>query len=159
MELQAHQKKIIELFLEQELLMAELYLLFSKWYPFHHEFWESMVAEEREHASWVRHFLDSTLNGKISFNEGKTRSNAISSSISYIRGIIAGFEKKPLNVVRAASISLDMERSLIERNVFKHFEGDSQEAVQLLDILSEAQDAHVKKTEQFAAGIQEKVKN
>jgi hypothetical protein len=159
MELQPHQKKIIELFLEQELLMAELYELFSKMYPFHHEFWASMVAEEREHASWVRHFLDSTLNGKINFYEGKTRSNAISSCISYIREIIAGFEKNPFTIVRAASISLDMERALMERNVFKHFEGDSQEAVQLLDILSEAQDAHVKKTEQFAAGIQEKVKD
>jgi hypothetical protein len=159
MELQSHQKKIIELYLEQELLMAELYELFSKKYPFHHEFWESMVAEEREHASWIRHFFDSTLNGKIDFNEGKTRSNAISSSISYIREIITGFEKKPFTVVRAASISLDMERSLIERNVFKHFEGDSQEAVQLLDILSKAQDVHVKKTEQFAAGIQAKIKN
>lgn len=155
MELQTCGNKIIEHYLEQELLLAELYLLFSNKYLAYSEFWESMVADEREHAAWIQHFSNSVQQGKINFAEGSVRSGAIASSISYITGIIEEFKKRSFDVVRSASIALDLEKSLIERNVFKHFEGDSHEVTSCLGALSQAQDEHVKKIAHFAASIRE----
>jgi hypothetical protein len=113
--------KIIELYLEQELLMASLYERFAKFYTTHEQSWFSLVSEEHEHAAWIKHFQEEVDHGKIHFSEGKTRIAAIASMISYIKTRIEEFDKQPFELQKAANICLDIEKSLIERDVFKHF--------------------------------------
>ena len=144
---------IIDRYLEQELLMASLYGSYAKFYTEHKNFWASLVDEELEHASWIKHFQNSLPLDKISFLEGKTRISALDSSIVYLKGIINEFDKNPLGQLKAVSICLDLERSLIERNVFKHFESDSSEVKKILGVLRDAQEEHVKKIEQFMAEV------
>ncbi len=45
-----HQKAIIELLIEKELLTAEVYRNFARRFPRHAEFWMRLSAEETEHA-------------------------------------------------------------------------------------------------------------
>lgn len=153
MSLEMYQHKILQLYLELELHMADLYDLFAGDFPDHALFWVSMAAEEREHASWVQYFLDRAMQGNIHFVEGKVRTHTISTITTYLLDIISRHKKSPFDIVHAAAITSDLERSLIEKNVFTHFEGDSGEVSHILKILVEGQEVHVKKIEQFAASL------
>ena len=141
--------EIIDHYLEQELLMASLYERFSKYYTTHKEFWASLVSEEHEHAAWIKHLQDGVTQGKIYFSEGKIRITAIDSIITYVKTRINEFDQQPFDLKIAASICLDIEKSLIERNVFKRFESDSADVKTILDVLSEVQEKHIDKIKQF----------
>lgn len=158
MVLHDYQRRILELYLEQELLIATLYARFSENYPAHKDFWDSMVSEEREHAAWIQHFLDGIEQNKVYFSEGKTRSYTINTSIAYIKRIIIEFDEKPFNSTKAACIAHDLERALLEKNVFKCFDGDSPEVIHILEILKGEQDHHIQKVDQFALNARELAK-
>jgi hypothetical protein len=153
MESQKLSVDIVDRYIEVELLMASLYERFAQRYTSHGEFWQSMVSEEHEHAAWVQHFKKGLMSDSIRFSEGKTRISALDSGIAYIKRIIQGFDLSPPDRLKAVSISLDLERSLIERSVFKHFESDSSEVTKILRVLREAQEEHVKKVERFQSTI------
>jgi len=144
---------IVDRYMEMELLMASLYERFAQRYTSHGEFWQSMVSEEHEHAAWVQHFNKRLSSDSIRFYEGKTRISALDSSIAYLKKIIQEFDLSPPDRLKAVSISLDLERSLIERKVFQHFESDSPEVIKILGILKEGQEEHIKKIERFQTTI------
>jgi hypothetical protein len=145
--------KIIDLYLAQELHMASLYERFAKYYTAHEDFWVSLVSEEHEHAAWIKHFMDGLDQGKINFAEGSTRIAAINSIVTYISTLIDEFDKLPFDLKKAANICLDLEKSLIERNVFRHFGSDSLEVKNVLDILSNEQEKHIEKIKQFTVSL------
>lgn len=153
MELQGVLQKIITLYIEQELLMASLYERFAKYYTEQEEFWASLVSEEYEHAAWIKHFQGGAAQDKIHFDEGNTRIAALNSVINYIKTLIDEFDKQPFDYKKAANISLDLEKSLIERNIFKHFESDSSEVIQFLGILCKQQEKHLEKIKQFTIAL------
>jgi len=147
--------KYIDLYLELEITMAMLYQRFEKRYADHKDFWISLIADEHEHAGYIN-FHDLNALNKVSFAEGKTRIAALQSILAYINSLIDEFDKQPFLFQKAISICLDLERSVIERDVFKRFDSDSTELRQLLDILRQAQEEHVHKIEKFNVMIQEK---
>lgn len=157
--MEIYQKKIIELFIEQELLVASLYMRFSERYLVHKDFWLKLAVEEREHAEWIKHLLDGIEADKIFFSEGKTRTYTVSSSIAYIKGLINEFDRKAFDIPKAAHIALDLERSLLEKNVFKCFDSDSIEVKRILEVLNKGQDDHIRMMENFSNEIREKVKS
>jgi len=144
---------LIELYIEQELAMARLYKAFAGHFQEQKSFWQKLVSEEYEHAAWIKHFRDSLGHREVFFSEGKTRAISLQSSISYIRSRIEEFEKTPFSLRRAVSISLDIEKSLLERDVIKHFDSDSPELRDIMDILVKAQDEHIKKVESYLAAL------
>lgn len=153
MQLLDYQNKIIELFIRQELLIASLYDKFSSSFLAQKEFWEGMAGEEREHAGWIKHFQDSVAKDKIYFSEGKVRTYTLQSSLDYINGILIEFSTKHFNSAKAVSVALDIERALLEKNVFKCFNGDSDEAKRILEVLITEQERHCQKIEQYAARL------
>lgn len=140
--MELYQKKIIELFIEQELILADIYERFSDLFPEYRDFWRKMAGEEKEHASWVQHLLHGVVSDKVFFAEGKTRSYTVTKYIEYLKSTIAAFEKNPPDIIRALSISRDIENALIERNMFSFFEGDSKEVQKVISILEAAQYEH-----------------
>jgi rubrerythrin len=157
--MEIYQKKIIELFIEQELLIASLYMRFSERYVVHKNFWLKLASEEREHAEWIKHLLDGVETDKIFFSEGKTRTYTVNSSITYIKGLISEFDKKAFDIPKAAHIALDLEKSLLEKNVFNCFDSDSIEVKRILEVLNKGQDDHIRMMDKFSTEIREKVKS
>jgi hypothetical protein len=137
----------LDLYLEMEILMASLYERFAKNHDAHADFWRSLVADEREHAGFIAHFQRLASEGKMSFAEGKTRVAALNSVIAYVKAVIDDFDRQPFIFRKAIGICLDLEKSVIERDVFKSFDSDSIELKQLLALLQESQIAHVKQIE------------
>ena len=147
---------IINRYLEMELLMASLYDRYAKFYTSHKEFWSSLISEEHEHAAWVKHFQEGISLDKIHFSEGKVRIAALESSIAYVKNIIGEFDRHHCDQTKAVGICLDLEKSLIERNVFRRFDSDSPEIRKMLDILNESQELHVRKIEHFLGEMHKK---
>jgi hypothetical protein len=141
----------MDLYLELEILMASLYERFEKRYAAHKDFWLSLIADEREHAGYIEHFKGLTAEQKMTFAEGKARIAALNSIVAYIKSLIEAFDRQPFMLQKALAVCMDLEKSVLERDVFKGFDTDSAEIRQVLDILREAQEAHVKKIQDLCA--------
>ena len=137
-----NQKKIIDLFIDQELFIAALYERFSGSFPEHRDFWLTMAGEERAHAGWIQQLLSGEISDKVYFAEGKSRINTAQTYIEYIRGIISNVDRNAVDMLKALAISKDLETSLMERNMFKHFESDSSEVKKVFGYLEEQQALH-----------------
>jgi hypothetical protein len=153
MNVEASQQKLLQLYLDMELQMASIYEQFAGDFRHHRDTFLSLASEEREHASWIQYLQEQASQGKAHFVVGKLRTNTIETLNRYLREIISRHRKHPFDVVHAATIILDLERSLIEKNVFRSFGDDSDEVSRILEILVESQEAHLKKIEQFAASL------
>ncbi|MDD2582695.1 MAG: hypothetical protein PHR66_11945, partial [Desulfuromonadaceae bacterium] len=151
MDLNSDQKKLVELFVRQEFLIGKLYKLFSFRFPAYKDFWTKMAAEEHLHASWIRRLTERDPTGKFRFSQGELRSGSLASSIKSIEGLIAGVKNdSEFTINQAASMALHLEKALWEQQIFRFFEGDSDEVRKILDSLNVEQKIHMTKMEKFA---------
>ena len=56
--LKPYQRKIIELMIRQESLLARLYSLFAEQFLEHSEVWNGLVEEEKKHAAWLEQLFN-----------------------------------------------------------------------------------------------------
>lgn len=153
MPLQSYQLKIIRLYMEQELALATLYEKFSRAYPEYGDYWLTMAKDEREHAGWVKLLGEQTERGKVIFGEGKARTYTVASFISYVKGILTRLDRENFTMVTAVAIASDIEASLLERNVFTLFRGESAEAARIIGTLQEGQKSHAAKLARLAGSL------
>ncbi len=152
MVLKEHQLKIIDLFIEQELLVAKIYKLFSGMFPNDHLFWDEISADEVLHAGWLEQLRESTIKGTVRFHEADTRLYTINNFIGYLKKTYSKAKIGKITRDKALSISLDMEKSLLEKNVFDSFSGDSAEVKRTMSMLSGATAEHRHRVEEYASG-------
>lgn len=154
MELDSAQKKLIELFVEQENLIRTLYKLFAKRYPEYEDFWTEMSIEEYQHAALIQRITESDSKNEVKFSQGALRSSSLVSSIKYIEDIISEFKgDKDFTVDKAANIALILENALWERKVFQYFDGDSDEVKKIMNSLNSEQVVHIKKLKAFVSQL------
>lgn len=155
MKINSDQKKLVELFIKQEVLIGSLYKLFASRYPEYKIFWTEMAKEEHQHASCIRRLIERDPTDKLIFSQGELRSNDLASSIESIEGLISGFNNnKEFSLTQAVGIALHLEKALWEKNVFQCFEGDSDEVRKVMDKLIFEQKIHIKKIDLFASQLQ-----
>lgn len=140
--LESYQHRILDLFKEQELLMASLYQRLVTLFPAHADSYTAFVAEEMEHAGWIEQLHSACLSGKARFTEGKTRSYTVSGMISYMQKFLKELEAGQLTELQAVTAMAGFENALIERNVFQRFSGDSPDVEKVLSALEYAQKIH-----------------
>ncbi len=133
--LKEHENKIIELYIEQERMLSLLYRKISICFPENRVFWEGISRNESEHAGMIVALYNHIKNGDAIFVETKTRTYTLKTFIDYIRSIIQKLEENKLDSTQAISISIDLENSLIEKNVFNSFQGDADAAKLVLNRL------------------------
>jgi hypothetical protein len=155
MNINSGQKRLVELFIKQEVLIGSLYKNFANRYPEHRIFWTKMAKEENSHASCIRRLIERDPTNKIKFSQGDLRSTDVASSIEYIEGIISEFNNNmELPITQAVGIALLLEKALWEKRVFQYFEGDSDEVKKTMDALNLEQEIHIKKINIFARQFQ-----
>ncbi|HEU0264182.1 MAG TPA: hypothetical protein VFR01_00485 [Geobacterales bacterium] len=143
-------ERIIDLYLQQELLMARLYTMYANFYEEEREFWLSMAQEELEHAGWVKLLKEQAIRGAVAFSEGKTRTYTLASMVEYLEKTISTFGCGDFSHTQALSVALDLEKSLIEKQVFQHFAGDGVETKKILALLNDGQDHHLRRLQEYA---------
>ena len=146
-----YQKAIIELIIERELLTAEVYRLFARRFPRHEPFWSRLATEETEHAAWVQHLLEQSALRNVGFDEGKTRTYTLKSYNDYLRGVHAEAQRPGMPPEKALALTVDIEKSLQERNLFTQFNTSSEQTRRILDVLQKGLEEHLVYVESYAA--------
>jgi hypothetical protein len=141
--LKPYQQHIVDLMVRQELLIAELYLIFAGRFPQLHDFWISLHREELEHAQWLEHLAAKVNNGALAFSENEARIFAVQGFVDFITDSIIRARTPRMTFDEALSLTLSMEESLLERKVFDHFDGDSPEIDATLSRLRTETGEHV----------------
>jgi hypothetical protein len=147
------QEKMLELLRRQELLLAELYRMISEQQSRDRDFWLKLSTEELGHAQWVEYLEQKAKDGAVTFAEQRTRMTALQSYVDYILSVTAKVKVSPPTRLRALSLALDIERSLMEKSIFQHFTGDSRAVVELLTSLRTKTDEHRMHIEKKVASV------
>ncbi len=145
MSIKPFQEKILQQLINQEALLSKLYSIFSKQFPQYNEFWEKLSKEEERHAKLIEKLLAATKTGKIFFDEGKIKTYTLTAFITRLEGIIEKAERGEFTYSSAFSYAVDYESSLIEKNVFSHFDSLSDKAKGTLKILQAETINHVER--------------
>ena len=119
--LKPYHGRMIALLAQQKMLIADLYKLFSGFYPDNREFWSSLAIEVMEHATWVEYFYRKAVNGEIHFQESQAKTYTIESYIKYLEDTIARVKGKAPLQSAAFSIALGIEQSVLIKKIFDHF--------------------------------------
>lgn len=137
------ESKIIEALAKNEELVSQLYELYSKKFIEYKDFWGQLAKEEIGHAVLIRELYSEVGDGRLYFSE-KFSLSAIETFSNYLKDLITQAEVKNESLITAASLSLDIERALIENKYFEFFETDSVTLKHILTTLKDDLDRHVK---------------
>lgn len=143
MELKPHQEKIIKQLITQEKMLSNLYTIFSKQFPEYSKIWEKLSKEEQRHARLIQKLFDAAKRGKIFFDEGKMKTFTLEAFISRMEGILQKAENGEFTMETALVCAVDYENSLIEKNIFTHFDSLSDKVKGTLKILQSETIEHV----------------
>ncbi|WP_462267958.1 hypothetical protein [Desulfobacter sp.] len=155
MELKAHQEKIIKQLITQEKMLSKLYGHFSQQFPEYSQFWNQLSKEEHRHARLIQKLFDAAKKGKIFFDEGKITTYTLNAFISRLEHILYKAMKNEYDIKTALGCAMDYENSLIEKNIFTHFDSSSDNVKRTLKILHSETIAHrgsIRKVQQTIAG-------
>lgn len=147
--LEPYQKKIIELYLKQELQLARLYNIFAAKFPTHADFWTSLTKEELKHAEWLKKLYLAEKKELVAFSEGKVKTYTLKAIDEHIEKIIQRAENDAIDLKSAMAYTLDFERSLIEKEVFSHFKAIDQKVHGVMSKLEEQTKDHIGRAEEM----------
>lgn len=150
--IEKHQIKTLMLLYELEKALSDMYVTFSQTHPEHNILWKRLIADEQTHAEAVQKLYSLTYQGKALFDEGTIKHAGIQTIIDYIKNISNSAHHMTYTEKGVISISLDIEKSLIERKLFDHFNVSS-EFADLLNTLREGSEAHAALVEKELAVI------
>ncbi|MEA1940107.1 MAG: hypothetical protein U9N03_05535 [Candidatus Caldatribacteriota bacterium] len=142
MSLTETQLKIIELLAEHERVISQLYKEYARKFPEQNDFWSKIADEEIEHASWIFKLRSQVEKGSLYFKEGRFKTEAIKTSLEYLKSQITEVQNKKISAKNALSVARDLENGLIEKKFFEIFESDCREIKQVLRDLAAATREH-----------------
>ena len=147
MGLEEKQIEIIELLAEHEKEISRLYQEYARIFPEQKDFWSKIVREEIEHANWIFKLRSKIKEGSLYFEEGRFKTDAIKTSIEYIKNQITKAQNNKISIKNALSVARDIESGLIEKKFFEVFEPDCREIKQVLLDLAAATREHYNRIE------------
>lgn len=149
--LKPFQSRIVFLFVQQQMLVAEIYRFFAGLFPDSRDFWETACREEMEQATWIEYFYRKTTNDEVRFQEDKVKTYTVESFVKYLEDTLAKVKEKAPSPKEAFSIALGIENSLLVRRIFDHFQSSDPETSGTLRDLREKLKDHRKRIETRAA--------
>jgi hypothetical protein len=155
MELKVHQEKIIKQLIMQEEMLSKLYGHFSVQFPEYSKFWDGLSKEEYRHARLIQKLLVAAKRGKIIFDEGKITTYTLNAFISRLEQILQKAENVEYNIKTALICAVDYENSLIEKNVFTHFDSLSDKVKGTLKILHSETIDHIESIKKVQKSVAE----
>jgi len=141
------QFEVIKLLAEHEKAISQLYKEYARKFPEQKDFWLKIAEEEIEHASWIFKLRSQAEKGSLYFKEGRFKTEAIKTSLEYVKSQIAEAQNKKISAKNALSVARDLESGLIEKKFFEVFEPDCREIKQVLLDLAAATREHFNRIE------------
>ena len=131
-----------------ELTLSEIYQTFGEMFPGHKDFWANMAEDERAHAAWVRRMYAMYAGIKespLSINRDRFQNRALRIFQEELEETHLEIRKKPLSLIQAVKLAVDLEGSLIERKFYEILEGDPNLLKGFFAEMKEQVLAHVKR--------------
>lgn len=138
---------VIEKVAEHEEKLSELYRAYSS-YLSNKDFWVDLAAEEVMHAYQVRNMVDHIRNAEIHVNKERFKTPAIEFSKKHIEDKIKLAQAEKADILQALTISLDIEKSLLEKRYYEIYEGDSIELKYSIEEMNKSIARHIEKVEE-----------
>jgi rubrerythrin len=137
----------IDLLAQAEGVMSELYQVYAKKFPELKGLWDSLSAEEAEHAAWVQKLAALAQENKAQFNEKRFDPREVKMVLDSVKDALRQITQENLSLVEALTLALYIERSLLERSFFEAFQADTGEVKQILQDLESDLRKHRKSIE------------
>jgi len=141
-QLKPYQEKIIALMLKQETLLAKLYQTFAIKFPVYEELWKKLAWEEEKHAGWLEQLRAASEKNVVLFSEGRIKTYTLETFVQSLEEKIKRAETDGFDARQALVCTIDLERCLIEKNVFSHFEGLTEKASSTMKFLAKETKEH-----------------
>jgi hypothetical protein len=145
--LKPFQSKIIVLFAQQELRIAELYRFYASLYPDLREFWTNLSMEQMEFATWIEYFYKKSDEGTAQFQEGNVKTYTVESFVKFLEDNLVKVKEKAPTLQAAFRLALDIENSLIVKKVFDRFQSADRKLATVLATLRDRKRVHLKQLE------------
>ena len=152
--LKPYQDAIIDLMLRQETLLATLYQIFAQKFPEYEKLWHKLAKEEQKHAGWVQQLHVASEKKVVHFREGRVKPSQLETFVHNIEKKIKQAEADGFNARQALVCTIDLERSLIEKEVFLHFVGITEKARSVMGFLAQETKEHQELAEKLYAKTQ-----
>ncbi|MDG4474637.1 ferritin family protein [Thiovibrio frasassiensis] len=152
--LKPYQDKIIDLMLKQETLLASLYQIFAQKFPEYGKLWHKLAREEQKHAGWIQQLHVASEKKVVHFRQGRVKPSQLEIFVQSIEKKIKQAETDGFNARQALVCTIDLERSLIEKEVFLHFFGITKKARNVMTFLSQETKEHQELAEKLYAKTQ-----
>ncbi len=141
------QEQLIELLINNELQIKDLYLIYANQYSELKQFWTKIANEEIGHANWIRFLKTKIDSGEASIEPAQFNIVEIKSHYEYVRKEIEIANKIKINLAGALFTALKIEKSIIEHNFFEVYKGATVEVNRLLNKLRKATEEHIRSIE------------
>ncbi len=128
---------------EHELVITQLYNVYSQRLPDYREFWQGLSDGEVQHAEIIDALFDHVKDRPDAFVVERFPIPAIEHSIKYIKQLIERAKQPGLDMIDALSMAMDIEQSQIENKYFEVFQGDSSETKRALDMVAQDDREHL----------------
>lgn len=148
-QLKPYQEKIITLLLKQETLLASLYQTFAQKFPEHEEFWSQLAREEEKHAGWLEQLRAATEKKVVLFNEGRIKTYTMEIFVQGLEEKLNRAKAGGFDARQALACAIDLERCLIEKNVFSLFDGMTDKAGNTMKFLAKETREHQARAEKL----------
>lgn len=136
------QKETVDLLVENEKAMQELYAVYAKKFPIFRDFWNEISKDEESHAMWVKTLYEKVEAGAVEFSGDRFPTFAIRQNMEYLKKETDRAEKEEVSLLEALEISAHNENGMLEKKFFEAFKGDSLELQILLEALKLGTEKH-----------------
>jgi hypothetical protein len=136
------EKSILSLFENNELLISQLYDIYSEMFPRQKDFWSKLSGEEIAHAEEISQM--DTGSTADSFVENKFSRGVVKYVTDFVEQQIEIARTKKLSSIEAINIALRIEQSILEKKCFDMFAPTDATLKEVLDKLNRDTDRHVR---------------
>ncbi|OGI15440.1 MAG: hypothetical protein A2Z52_01375, partial [Candidatus Moranbacteria bacterium RBG_19FT_COMBO_42_6] len=140
-------KKIVDLLIQNEATMGELYRVYAEKFPEYAKFWSDIHEDEKSHAAWINTLYHKLKAGMVSFSEQRFPISAIKENIKYIENEKAKTSQGEMSLGYALEKAVHIERGMIEHKFFDVLKDDSMELQILLQALRLGTEQHLQKVQ------------
>lgn len=136
-----------QMLIDNEEGLAKLYQSYAAKFPVFADFWLQLAEEEVKHARWVRELQTDIKYGTITCNENRFDADLFSEYFTMLSQHLSDALHKKMTLFEALDTALFLERTYIEKSFFEIFEGDTETAKRVLDVLANGTKSHIQHIE------------
>jgi hypothetical protein len=146
--MQTSNPQVIKYLISHEKALDGIYSAFAEKFATDQAFWLDIAQEEKQHARMLED-LESKLGNGVDLHKHIFKVDAVALSLEYINGLHQRLAAGDIDRIQAGALSLDLEKSLIEKGYFTIFDSDSFQIQRVFEALTKATEHHIDRVEAF----------